>query len=236
VLRNLTSSHFFSLALSKLLDAHTFPSQPSSTTQTSDHFAHLRTDLYRLSNTIMASTIELPREIWLEVVSYLDYFDLKMIVGVSKAFKSYTELPACKKTMFRSKTVIPKGGTINLDDVEIHPAFNYMSYECATELDGVYFYTSDDDEMVLTDTCAANEHATSPPVAFLRLQVTDWKPLQITNKNGVTVSQVMKSLCRFFSNDEHRESRGDHTGWNGWDETKLDRNGNLMLRVDWFDS
>jgi hypothetical protein len=184
----------------------------------------------------MASTIELPREIWLEVVSYLNYFDLKMIMGVSKAFKSYTELRACQKTMFRSKTVIPKGGTINLDDVVVHPAFRHMSYECATELDGVYFYTGDDDEIVLTDTCAANEHATCPSVAFLRLQVTDWKPLQITNKNGVTVLQVMKSLCRFFSNDEHRESRGDHTGWTGWDEKKLDRNGNLMLRVDWFDS
>jgi hypothetical protein len=175
----------------------------------------------------MANTIELSKEVWLEIVSYLDYFELKNCMRVSKAFKSYTELPACQETMFRSKAVVPKGGAINLEDVELHPAFGSMSYECATELDEVYF-SGDQDESVLTDTCAA--------VAFLRLQVTDWNPLQITNKNGVTVVQVMKSLCRFFSNDDHRESRGDHTGWTGWDETKLDRNGNLMLRVDWFDS
>lgn len=184
----------------------------------------------------MASTIELPKEIWLEIVSYLDYFALKKCMRVSKLFKSYTELPVCQKTMFRSKAVVQKGGTINVGDVELHPAFKFMSYECATELDGVYFYTGGVDEMVLTDTCAANEYATDPPVAFIRLQVTDWKPMQITNKNGVTVVQVMKALCRFFSNNDHRESRGDHTGWTGWDEKKLDRNGNLLLRVDWFDS
>ncbi|KAI5200358.1 hypothetical protein E4T39_05826 [Aureobasidium subglaciale] len=189
----------------------------------------------------MAGTIELPKQLWLEIVSYLDYSDLKACMAVlrlrSKAFKSYTEHPDCQKTMFRSKTVIPDGGTINLDDVRLHPAFESMSYECATKIEHVYFWTADGDgETVLTETCAAEEHATDPPVAFLRLQVTNWPAIQCTNKTGVTVVQVMKSLCRFFSKDDHRDSRGDHTGWTGWDETTLDRKGRLLLRVDWFDS
>lgn len=191
-----------------------------------------------ISHTIMASTVELPKELWLEIVSCLDYFDLKTIIGVSKAFKSYTELPACQKTMFRSKAVVPMEETINLDTVVLHPAFIYMSYGCATELAGVYFYTGDkiEETTKLTDTCATDEHATNPPVASLRIQVTPWPPLQLTNRDGVTVVQVMKSLCHFFSTGRHRESRGDRTGWTGWDEVKLDSNGNLWLRAIFFDS
>lgn len=51
----------------------------------------------------MASNIELPNKIWFEIVSYLDYFELKNCMRVNKAFKSYTELPVCQKTMFRSR-------------------------------------------------------------------------------------------------------------------------------------
>ncbi|KAI4834409.1 hypothetical protein E4T44_08828 [Aureobasidium sp. EXF-8845] len=187
----------------------------------------------------MPSTIELPNELWLEVFSYLSYSELKRVMRVSRAFKSYTELPTCQKTMFRSKAVVPKGEAINLDNVVLHPAFERMAYECATELESVFFfnYLIDDAEpTVLTDTCAAEECATDPPVAFMRIQITGWTPIQLTNEAGITVVQVMKALCHFFSTGRHRESRGDHTGWTGWDETKLDHNGNLWLRAIWFDS
>ena len=183
----------------------------------------------------MTNTIELPKEIWLEIVTYLNYFEFENCMRVSKAFKSYTELPACQKVMFRSKTVVPKGGAINLDDVETHSAFGSMSYECATELDEVYFFGNESDTEFI-HTCTANEHATYPPVAFLRLQILDWPPIQVTNKAGVTVLQVMKSLCRFFSKHGSFEATGGRTGWTDWDEMKLDRNGNLLLQAYYFDS
>jgi len=184
----------------------------------------------------MASTMELPKEVWLEIVSYLDYSNLKKVQRVSKAFKSYTELPTCQKTMFRSNAVVPKGGTINLDIVVLHPAFEGMAYECDTELDQVHLWEKDIEWVSLTDSCAAEEHATDPLVAFIRVQIIGWEPLQLTNETGVTVVQVMKSLCRFFSIRRHRESRGNHTGWTGWNETKLDSGGNLWLHAMWFDS
>lgn len=187
----------------------------------------------------MTNPIELPKEIWLEVISHLDYLDLKKCMRVSKEFKSFTELPVCQETMFRSsKKLIPEGGAINLDNIQLHPAFDLMAFECATKIEHVKFYTGKDYDgiVALTDTCAAEEYATDPPVAFIRLQIHSWPAVQVTNKSGVTVVQVMKSLCRFFSKDDHRESMGDHTGWTGWDETKLDRKGRLLLRAMWFDS
>lgn len=190
-----------------------------------------------LLHAIMASTIELPKEIWLEIVSYLDYFELKNCMRVSKIFKSYTELPTCQKTMFRSKAVVQKGGVINLDDVEIHPAFDSMSYECATELDEVFLRGRNMEAIPLTETCVAGENATDPPVAFIRFKIMDEKACQITSKNGgVTVEQVMKALCRFFSKHGSFEVTGGRTGWTGWDEIKLDRNGNILLDAYWFDS
>lgn len=185
----------------------------------------------------MANTIELPKEIWLEIVSYLNYFELKNCMRVSKTFKSYTDLPVCQKTMFRSKAVVQKGGAINLKDVEIHPAFASMAYECATELDDVFLWDRDMELISLTDTCAAKENATDPPVAFMRSKILDQNACQITSKTGgVTVEQVMKSLCRFFSKHGSFEVTGGRTGWTGWDETRLDRNGNILLAAYWFDS
>lgn len=200
------------------------------------HLLPLRIFPLCASSIIMASTIELPNEIWFGVFSYLDYSGLKNCMRVNKAFKSYTELPVCQKTMFRSKAVVPRGGAINLDDVQTHPAFESMVYQCDPRLSRVTFLTADFNEVMLANTCAANEHATNPPVAFMRIQITGWTPLQLKNKTGVTVVQVMRSLCKFFSTGRHRESRGDHTRWTGWDETKLDISGDLWLRVVKFDS
>ncbi|KAG9957473.1 hypothetical protein KCU61_g9097, partial [Aureobasidium melanogenum] len=185
----------------------------------------------------MASNLELPKEVWLEIMSYLNYSQLKTCMRVSKALKSFTEQPICQETMFRSKKIIPEGGAINPDNIELHPAFDYMSYGCTTKLEDVEFYTGKHhDTIILTDTCAAEEYATNPPVAFIRLQIHSWPPVQITNKSGVTVHQVMKSLCRFFSKDNRREAMGDHFVWNGWDFKRLDFQGRLLLHAMFFDS
>jgi hypothetical protein len=185
------------------------------------------------------ANIELLKEIWLRIVSYLDYFELKNCMRVSRTFKLYTELRACQEKMFRSKAVVPKDEAINPHNVVLHPAFDRMSYECATKLDGVRFLVHLADEEVpilLTDTCAADEYATDPPVAFMRLQVTNWTPIQLTNKTGIPVVQVMKALCHFFSRDRCLKSRGDNNVWTGWNETKLDYYGNLWLRAIRFES
>jgi hypothetical protein len=238
LLQPLTSAHLL-FTTSKLFfttSIHHSTKTSNSLTHLIGHFCVSRRLSLRTSNTIMAGAVELPKEVWLEVVSYLDYFELKMIMGVSKAFKSYTELPACQKTMFRSKTVIPDGDTINLAELRLHPVFASMSYECASELEEVHLCDRDGDWMPLTDTCAAEEYATDPPLAFMRLQIFSSTPIQVTNKSGITVVQVMKSLCRFFSKNDSFDVTGGRTGWQEWDGTKLDRKGRLLLRATGFDS
>ncbi|CAD0115077.1 unnamed protein product [Aureobasidium uvarum] len=185
----------------------------------------------------MTSITKLPKEIWLGVFSHLDYTVLKTCMRVNKEFKSFTEFPACQKEMFRSKAVIQEGGTIDLDNLRLHPAFDYMSYFCTGELADVEFHNSDyTNTTVLTKTCAAEEHATDPPVAYIRIQIHSWKPMQIKNKTGVTVYQVMRSLCRFFSQADYRDRLGDHFVWNGWDFRHLDDEGRLFLPKFMFDS
>lgn len=191
----------------------------------------------RASSIAMASAMELPRELWLEIVSHLDYFDLKRCMSVSKTFKMFTEIAALDDTLFRSEAVIPAGGTINPDEICLHPAFDRMNYGCGNSIDQVWFYVDDyKTQLLLTDTVAAKEQATNPPVNVLRLQVHSWPTFEVKNKTGVTVVQVLKALCRFFAKGDRRERMGDHIVWNGWDFKVLDGSGHLLLQAMMFDS
>jgi hypothetical protein len=186
---------------------------------------------------INVSTINLPRELWLEIMSYMDYFDLKRCMGVSTLFKTFTETATFDNVLFRSQAIIPTDGTINVANTRLHHAFELVSFECATSIDQAYFFTNNyDDTIPLTESAAAKEQATSPPVSVLRLQVHSFPVMQVKNKKGVTVLQVMKALCRFFAKGDYRECMGDHTGWTGWDSKRLDGRGRLVLKAQRFDS
>lgn len=104
-----------------------------------------------------------------------------------------------------------------------------MLYECDPRLSRVTFEIPDCDEVMLAKTCAANEHATYPPVAFLRLKILNWAPVQVRNKTGVTVLQVMRSICNLFYEHNDWLAWSTHTGWTDWDSIELDRNGNILL-------
>ena len=181
---------------------------------------------------------DFPNEVWLEVFSNLDYFDLKRCQSVSKTFKALTTHSAFDSCLFRAPSVVPASAEIDANEVELHPAFELIRFECADKIEDARFWSklSATGDAPLTATSAAGEHATDPPTAILRLQIDDWNPMTVRNKRGVTVLQVMKALCRFFSNDDHFESRGDHTGWTGWDEIEVDSKGRLLLVAIWFDS
>ena len=179
--------------------------------------------------------MNLPHEVWLEVLSHLDYLGLKKCMCLSKSFHTLTSHALFDKTLFRSRAVVPADGAITPNEVHLHPAFEYMSFGCGTKIEDVCFWPGDK-KLPLTESSAAKEHATDPPVSKLRLQVHRWAPIEVKNKHGVHVLQVMQALCRFFAKGHHRESMGDHTVWNGWDQTVLDDKSRLLLRAIWFDS
>lgn len=183
-------------------------------------------------------------EIWLEVFSHLNYFELKNCMRVSKTFKAFTHNAAFDNELFRSHTVIPANGDIDVDDVETHPALDMlMCFECATDIKDVYLGDfSDEDDNCRIDKCsAASEHITSPPLALICFQIHRWRPIEVKNKDGVTVLQFMDALCRYFAKSLRgggirRDMMGDHTGWHEFSKTLLDKKGRVVLRADSLDS
>lgn len=187
--------------------------------------------------------MELPNEIWLEVLMCFDYTTLKVCERINKTFKAMIQSACLDNKLFRSRTVLHAGSPIVLVDVELHPAFSAVSFECATRIEHAYFlnYNDDSEPVVLTESCAAMEHACQPPVNLMRLQVHNWRAVEVKNEKGVTVLQVMKALCRLFAKVDKqgytkRDAMGDHTGWTGWDSTRLDSKGRLLLGAYFFDS
>ena len=186
----------------------------------------------------MGTSVQFPPGIWLKVMSYLDYQDLKTCMDVSKTHQALTEHATFDRTLFRSKQVVTVSKPFRAADVRLNPLFQHMMYECTGDIEDVEFYNWDGNYEPdrLMDSDEAEEHATDPAVDELRVRVHDWRPVVIKNKRGVTVLEVMEALCRFFKKENHRDSLGDHTGWTGWDEVCLDYKGRLLLCADWFDS
>ena len=125
----------------------------------------------------MSTSVEMPDEMWLETLSDLSYFELKKCMRVSKRFQALLRFSTFDDKLFQSKIIITPGDPIDLASVRVHPAFNRLSYECATEIEHAYFLTSnaDDqyDEQLLSTTAAAKEQATFPAVNHLRFQIHD---------------------------------------------------------------
>lgn len=123
--------------------------------------------------------VELPNEIWLEVLLQLDYRTLKTCERVSKSFKEFVQNAAFDQKLFRARAVVNTGGGIALDNLTLHPVFERVSFECATEIEDAYLFgPKDDDTFPLTEVCAAPEHATDPPLSLICLQIHLLESLQ----------------------------------------------------------
>jgi len=184
----------------------------------------------------MAHKPELPNEVWLETLTYLDYIDLKICTRVGKTFKSILSSAAFDEALFRSKVVTDL--PIDPKKTRLHPVLPYLSYGCTNDIDDV---TIGDVLKLLKETSVAGEHATSPPVKYLRVQIHRWRKVGVQNKNGVTVLQAMKAVCKFFGRTHkygqtRADEMGDHTCWTGFNYVEVDPKGRLLLRAVYFDS
>ncbi|GAB7354588.1 hypothetical protein MBLNU459_g5032t1 [Dothideomycetes sp. NU459] len=203
----------------------------------------------------MVGAVELPTEIWLEILSYLDYFSLRRCSRINKSFQSLIEFPAFDNTLFRSAPVVLADGYITMDNMRIHPAFRLLDWDCEADINEVIFgmmrnpetqesYYKESWDHEFTGSSAANEHATDPAVSRIRVALWKWSGVEARNVHGVTVFDVMKAACRYFAEDDSdgwpREgSVGEynHIGWDGWDQPGYRvQDGCLMFEPDLFEA
>jgi len=125
---------------------------------------------------------------------------------------------------------------------------------------------SDNGGYIIVKSSAIDEFATSPALQLIKIRIKTGKYTEIKNDDGVTVRDVLNGLVSYFGrpmnnqsttlldiapwlenkkkypNLENRRANyaelymGDHTGWTGFDRQSLDKEGNLILTADSFDS
>lgn len=125
---------------------------------------------------------------------------------------------------------------------------------------------SDQGTYKVVKSSAIDEFATSPALQHIKIKIKSGKYTELKNDDGVTVRDVLNGLASYFGrpmnnqsatlfdiapwladkkqypNVENRRANyrelymGDHTGWTGFDRQSLDKEGNLILVAEWFDS
>jgi len=203
----------------------------------------------------------MPNEVWLNIFELLEYKALKNCTMVCRNFNILANHPSLDDNLFRGR-VLADNATIPIHILSIHPILNRMSYACHGEFDDIEVgnYKGETYEWTPVHTLsAAKELATSPGVKFLKMQIYNMATFHVQNKNGVTVLQILKALCRFFNRPSRHggtlhdlpwinkantpnqiltigDDLGDRSGWTGFDEKTLDGKGRLCLHVLHFDS
>jgi len=178
---------------------------------------------------IMKPNATLSTEVWLGVFRHLDYFSLKKMMRVNKAFHYLATQPSLDEKLFRGK-IISEDTRISLAAIQVHPTFNngimYLigksindvslilpsrKIDLSPSMDFNPNYAQDvarhvamfgrtiHDEPFLKDTNMAYEFATSPAVQIMSIKYELDPPVYVWNENGVTVLQVMEAICCYCS-------------------------------------
>lgn len=215
------------------------------------------------------TTTSVPLELWLEIFHRLDYHDLKRCMGVSKHFRAILlGSPSLDRILFRG-SLPANPALITFAELELHPLFNHLCYGCSNNIDDVLLFlpptaTEKFPAMTLKQCTASKEHATSPPVTKMTIKHASYPVSKTTNKHGVTVLQVMQTICRHFGTKVGRGIRlshleyyddiepgskedrvatredllGDHRAWNGLSkyQARINSDGSVQLTIGSFDS
>lgn len=150
----------------------------------------------------------LPPEVWLNIFSHFDYFDLKIAALVSKGFKTLSEHRTFGGVTFRHVAPLAAGANLDPDKVIIHPALERMSYGCTDDIHDATMISYKDDgdfkNSPLIETSAIDEYATMPALKVVKIKVQRAEPFTLENENGVTVRQVLQGFVDFFGRTGRR--------------------------------
>jgi len=158
---------------------------------------------------------------------------------VSKLFKAITEHSTFDKIFFRTKAVIKPGDRINLDELEINPALNQLSYTSRSKIKDANFLFWDEKpdgkteyhELALIDSSAAKQNATEPAITYIYLTPYGYEGVQIKSERALTVQDVMQGLCDYYK----RGTRYDrcHYFFEGFYKGKVSSEQVLVLECHW---
>jgi hypothetical protein len=150
----------------------------------------------------MPTIHDLPNELLLETLSYLDYSDLQNCLQTTKTLRAIAFHPALDHKLFRSKVVKHKHDTIDMATFTIHPVFDRIFFtnkmlllegpgahvsRCTNE----FFHTG----IPVVQNRVHNDNATSPPVSYIRLDVAF---VENKDKSVITVSQIFDKFVHQY--------------------------------------
>jgi hypothetical protein len=148
----------------------------------------------------MPTIHDLPNELLLETLSYLDHSDLQNCLQTTNALRAIAFHPALDHKLFRSKVVKHKHDTIDMDTIVIHPIFSCIMYTnkmlrpedpciLTSRATNDLFYTG----ISVLHSRIHEDNATSPPVSYIRTSVNT---IENEDKSAITVGQVYTELIR----------------------------------------
>jgi hypothetical protein len=143
----------------------------------------------------MATIQDLPNELLLETLSYLDYFDMRSCSQATKILRAIAHHPAFDRSMFRSKVVKHKHDIIDLNTLILHPIFDYVFFTDKTLLSDAHVsrYTNEilHTGLPTVQKRVYDDNFTSPPVSCLRFSINF---LENKDESAITVGQVLKKV------------------------------------------
>jgi hypothetical protein len=141
----------------------------------------------------MPTIQDLPNELLLETLSYLDYSDIQNCLQATKILRAIAYHPALDHKLFRSKVVKHKYDTIDIDTIIVHPIFDCAFFTNKTLHENGHVSRCTNEFFHTGTTNVHNrvykDNFTSPPISYIRL---DLDFLENKDKSAITVGQILE--------------------------------------------
>ncbi|GAA6002854.1 hypothetical protein JCM10207_001868 [Rhodosporidiobolus poonsookiae] len=199
--------------------------------------------------------LRLPVELWLDILSHLDYVQLHKARRICKKFKELVQHSSLDARLFRRKPVKLKPNA----RLRLHPILDRIEgiiWEPRRALIHRYIEGDDNEELDWNafDYPATQDFATSPACRRMVVFLDQGGSTEVENENGITVLDFLTELSEYWTGssearlpgqtrDWSKAPRGavdwlvDKNGWTGWASGPWMRDdGFVQLVAGGFDS
>ncbi|GAA6030204.1 hypothetical protein JCM8097_008986 [Rhodosporidiobolus ruineniae] len=181
----------------------------------------------------------LPDELWLEILSHLDYFDLHRTRRVCKRMDGWIKQPSLDYALFRSPpspSPLKKGTTVSL-----HPLFHRIeSFDSKPIFASLAAHKGQHNLLKFPALLA--EYATRPACTKMTLIMElDEEEVWLKNDAGITVKQFLEELhkhwcavARWVAEEGEEDEEVDLSAvkWKGWEDVKVEKDGEVIASLD----